>query len=456
MGWVIRLLNFIRYLAEYGWRSIVLTVKEEYYKENVGRDTEALEGLPGDLVVVRTATLEPRRKLRPQAIETAEGEGVCLAGGVSRWQVWLGKALKFIETAVFIPDVQLLWVPIAVVRGWQAVRRYGVEVVFVSAPYFSLIITGCILKWLTGCKLVIDFRDDWADNPYYRSPFFWGRWWIRFLERRAVYMADALLLLTGRSMESFRRRYPEEVWSKYHFIPNGYDPQIEEILAEADATVGTEAHSPGGNGDSLKASELSYARAALWPGEFSLVHSGYLAWERNPEGLIYAVAELVKEDQELAERLRVYFLGNVAPRYQAKVEELGLGRWFVFCGQLPYAENIRRLSRTTVLLLIPSQNAPLSLPGKIFEYLYLGRPILALCGDNATRDFLEELQVGFLVDPHDVPGIKERLRELFALFREGRLASWPKVPGVERFSRKARAKELAQVLEGLVGRRQTG
>ncbi len=432
MGWVIRLLNFIRYLPEADWRPVILTVQEEYYKENVGTDADALKDLPGDLLVVRTPTLEPKSKLQHHILEGNETDKLDTSKysehNLNSFKLWCGKLIKLIEDAVFIPDVKLLWTPFAVWRGWKTIRREQVDIIFVSAPYFSIIVTGCLLKWLTNCKLVIDFRDDWADNPYYRSRFIWGRWWVRFLEKKAVKDADAVLTLTRRSLNSFKRRYPKRLWKKYHFIPNGYDPRIEKIVAEQPLEPVA--------GDPQR--------------EFSIVHSGYLAWERNPEGLIQAVQELKEEHPALTAKLKIRFLGNVAPRYQTLIQQLKLEQWFEFSGQVPYTENIQQLAKASVLLLIPSQNAPMSLPGKLFEYLYLRRPMLVLCGDNATNDLLRELRVGYIAQPDDVAAIKNFLVELFRQFQAEKLSNWPRLPNVERFSRLAGARKLVEILSNLV------
>jgi glycosyltransferase involved in cell wall biosynthesis len=91
------------------------------------------------------------------------------------------------------------------------------------------------------------------------------------------------------------------------------------------------------------------------------------------------------------------------------------------------------------------------LSGKVFEYLAAERPILALVPpDGAAAKLIRDAGAGIVVAPDDVEGITAALRDLHASWREGRLDYTRLSPEWrDRVSRRARVRELAQLLERL-------
>jgi hypothetical protein len=91
------------------------------------------------------------------------------------------------------------------------------------------------------------------------------------------------------------------------------------------------------------------------------------------------------------------------------------------------------------------------LSGKVFEYLAAERPILALVPpDGAAADLIRETGAGVVAPPDDVDAIESALRELHDRFANGGLASTEIPPDTRhRLSRRARAEELAEVLQQL-------
>ena len=59
------------------------------------------------------------------------------------------------------------------------------------------------------------------------------------------------------------------------------------------------------------------------------------------------------------------------------------------------------------------------MPGKLFEYLGAGKPVLALCGEGEVRRVVDELGAGMCAPPDDVDAIEETLRTLWDHFDGG-------------------------------------
>jgi glycosyltransferase involved in cell wall biosynthesis len=91
------------------------------------------------------------------------------------------------------------------------------------------------------------------------------------------------------------------------------------------------------------------------------------------------------------------------------------------------------------------------LSGKVFEYLAAERPILAAVPtDGAAAELIRETETGVVVDPDDVDGIADALRDLHGRWQNGGLEQAPLPEDVRRrVSREARVEELAKLLWSL-------
>ncbi len=79
------------------------------------------------------------------------------------------------------------------------------------------------LKLLTRKPLVLDYRDDWIDTPWFMAKPAISRKIEKILENRVVSLADKVILVTEWSMKAFQKRYPKQPKEKFNLIPNGCD-----------------------------------------------------------------------------------------------------------------------------------------------------------------------------------------------------------------------------------------
>lgn len=85
-----------------------------------------------------------------------------------------------------------------------------------------------------------------------------------------------------------------------------------------------------------------------------------------------------------------------------------------------YDESLAYLVRSHLLVVV-QPDTELQIPGKLFEYVYLGRPVLALTGRGATADTVTRYHLGDVVGPRDVNQIVDVIRHRYREFRSG---SW--------------------------------
>ena len=99
-----------------------------------------------------------------------------------------------------------------------------------------------------------------------------------------------------------------------------------------------------------------------------------------------------------------------------------------------------------VLILTDTKNAKGNIPGKLFEYLATGLPVLAL-GDSQgdSSAILSQAGAGAVLGHGDLKGIQAKLRELYET-----VGTQQTLGSLEAFSRKTGSKQVAELLDKLV------
>jgi glycosyltransferase involved in cell wall biosynthesis len=122
-------------------------------------------------------------------------------------------------------------------------------------------------------------------------------------------------------------------------------------------------------------------------------------------------------------------------------------------GYLSHAKTVA-LMRTADLLFLPMQNLPVGVrativPGKTYEYLASGRPILAAVPDGDARDLLAEAGSAYLCRPDDVEAMQRIVVDQVARWASGTHAPEPDPQVVERYERRRLTAHLASVLDAV-------
>lgn len=326
-------------------------------------------------------------------------------------------------TGVAVPDPYVVtWVPGAIAAARRLLRAQRFDCMVTTSAYESAHLVPLALgrgrpAW------VADFRDGWVYHPWKPPyPTRVQRELDRWLERRVVRTAERVAAVELPVAEDFRRRLGVAA----AHVPNGWDPALE-------AEVQGVAPPP-----------LDTAR-------ISLVHTGKLsgAWGRHPGTLFEALALLQARDATLADRLELVLAGRLDRDEKELIEGLQLGGMVRHVGQLSRAESIALQRRADALLLLTSPNLVWELPGKFFEYLGAGRPILALAAGNEAARMVDATGTGITVPPDDVEAVTAALgtlarRELGAAYRPS---------DTERYIYPAPAVEMEQEIERAIAAR---
>jgi glycosyltransferase involved in cell wall biosynthesis len=412
-----RMVKFAKYLPNFGWQPIILTVENgefPYLDDSLAKD------ISSDVKVYRTASWEPFLFYK-KLTKRASGEALPVGLLADRKKSIAERIASWIRVNLFVPDARVGWKPFATKKALEIIRKEDIDLIFSSSPPHSLQIIAKRLKKRTGLPWVADFRDRWTDIRYYqvleRPRLRITRKVDSILEKKVLTSAN---YVTATS-EGFLRNFNEKIKPKtqsFHFIPNGYDEDDFDDIAEK---------------------ELQ---------EFRILHAGSLIGQQNPQVLWNSLFRLFESDPGIKRSLRVHFIGKSHDSIVRAVHEKGLSDIVEFKDHLPHKNILVEFSKASILLaVIPDipNNRSIVL-GKIYEYIGTGKPILIIGppeGDAAK--IISEIANSAICDYADEEHCAEFIRNVFAEWAESKRVPLTPVQQRLRYSRQNIAKSLAEI-----------
>lgn len=427
----------MRYLPDFGYRARILTTSAFGRTEREGAGggvLRAWEPLACYRWLLNGAVR--RNKSTAAARRSDPGPASGLVRLLRRW--------------VMIPDGQVTWLPAAAAVGLQHLRSDPAQVIYSTSPPASAHLLGMLLKSLTGLPWVADFRDSWVSDPLDPAVFdVPGRRRLeRRMERAVVTAADAVVTATEISAGLLCEFHPE-VARKIRVITNGFDPN-EESASSVGAGERWQRREGERGGGAAPSSD---------PGRLDIVHTGSFSLshpQRGPQPLFAALHSLLREDGSWAGRIRLVLAGRLTVAEIAAASDLCAAGVVDVRGEMGRAACLDLQRRAGALLLLDHrrQGGALSsnVPGKLYEYLAAGRPILALCGEGMVARLVDDLQAGMRAVPDEPEAIRRLLVDAFERFRTGNLSFAVPTERLRRFHRRELARQLADCFDEVVGR----
>lgn len=169
--------------------------------------------------------------------------------------------------------------------------------------------------------------------------------------------------------------------------------------------------------------------------------------------LFQAIRRFKEKYPALVPRLQVHIWGNIDPENQRQVEAMGIQDIVKIEG---YRE--RAASRTLLdacdALFLPLELAkagykPLLIPGKVFEYLQVGKPVLTIGQDSDAVDIMLRSGIGIVHAPTDVEGIADSLHMLIMEKAHLPQKFVPDAAYIAQFDFKQLASKLAELFEAV-------
>ncbi|MGB7404280.1 MAG: glycosyltransferase [Pacificimonas sp.] len=243
----------------------------------------------------------------------------------------------------YLPDPHVTWIDPAVKAGGEMIRTWRPDILFSTGPPHSSHLVAARLSKDAQIPHVAELRDLWSDNLY-GEPQPVIEFAERWLERRALRDADAIVAVTAGTAARLGKRYGKPV---VH-AANGFDPTDFDGLAGPEPLV---------------------------PDKLSIIHAGSTyGGRRSPEPLFAALAQM----GAAADGIVVRFYGEDAHVALRLAETAGVAHLVEAHPPIPRAEVLRIERAADILLLLrfDTEGEKHVVAGKLYEYAGARRPIL--------------------------------------------------------------------------------
>lgn len=413
-GGVQRWLKFAKYLPEFGWEPIVVIPKNAEYPTT---DASLQKDIPNDLKIIEVPIWEPYdlfKKLTGKKSDTTVNSGFLFD---DEKQSFTQKLSLWIRGNLLIPDPRCFWISPVVKELSSKIEEIKPDAIVTTGPPHSLHLIGLKLQRKYNVKWLADFRDPWSTIDYLDKFYLtkWARKRQTKLEHKVLQQADTTLAVS----KNWEKELITLGASKTAVITNGFD--ASDFLDFKPVTSD----------------------------DFIIAHTGFISSFRNPEVLWKAISDTSEENKELKKRLKLQFTGSVDKAVFTTINKhTPLKESIINIGYVPHNEVFDHYASATVLLLLlnNSDNSTGHIPGKLFEYLGTGKPILALGKKGGDVDLiLEETGAGKLFDFKDTEGIKHYLKELY---NKNKVVT-SDLSGISKFERRSLTEQLSKVLNQL-------
>ncbi len=421
-----RVLKLVKYLPQFGWQPVVLTVKNGDYPAL----DESLEAeVPTEVKVSKISIWEPHHLYR-KIMGIKESEPIPIAVLTQQQnKSFKSKIMHWLRGNIFIPDARISWYFSLVREAERIIKTEDIQAVLVSSPPHSLQLAGLKLKKKFSLPLIADFRDPWTDIYYYKDlkRLKLTRMIDAYLEKKVLRRADRVLTVSPALKRLLESKTPI---AKCSVIYNGFD---ETDFKKA-----------------LPREQISYTIGYV--GNFSANQNCPVLWR--------VLKKILELNSAFRESFCLEFTGKIHSDIVRSIKENGLKSFTQFNDYKPHSEAIEDMQKASVLLFVipDTENNEGILSGKLFDYLASGTPLLSVGppeGDAAH--ILSDSEAGAIYGFKDKEGLENRVRQLFSAWQENRLNEFmPERSKIKKYERREMAGQTARLLDALCERSRRG
>lgn len=411
-----RWLKFSKYLPASGWQPVILTVDPEYafYPQ---KDNGLLEEISPGLEVFYAKA--PTMVSYIYKLFTGKRE-IPYGGFVNETNPgMIQKLFRFIRGNFFIPDARVGWNRFALRLAMEIIKSSKIDAVITTSPPHSTQLIGLRLKRKLDINWIADLRDPWTDI-YYAGMMYQmapAKKINRSLELKVLESADRILATCNSTRDLFRSKISKNKQADNILtITNGFD--------EEDFT-GLEK---------------------ITPDRFSITYLGTFANNYNIDVLLRALKDYTTRETK---KVTLCFIGKTDEHIAGYLKK----QQFLSLEIKPYLEHKKALGylarSSALLIVIPSKiKAEEMIPGKLFEYIASGRPIIAIGPkDGDVAEILRITNAGRTFEKEDHKELGAYISELDEKFKNGEFEV--NSFSTEKYSRKNLSKEIASVLDSI-------
>ncbi len=355
-------LKIIKHLYSFGWIPSVLTVDEDTFSQ---KDYTFLNEIPQDVKVIRAKSIEPFNVYK-KLVGKSKNEQLIASETISTINKNFGHRLSvWIRMNLFIPDARIGWYFPAFKAGTDFLKKEKINAIVSVGPPHTTHLIGKKIASKFSIPHIPVFIDPWVDISYYKN-FKRSKITLSIdnrLEKSVLQNSAAAIFVTETMKQDYEKKYPA-IKSKSYVLYWGYS---EEDF------------------------KLPMTSTAKQDEEETILHAGNIFDYQNPKHFW----RTLKKQIDSGRKLKIVFMGTVAPEIKHSIKEAGLNQFAEYKGFLPYREVIKEMLKASYLLVCATE--PRHVPGKLFEYLRSEKPIIAFGdGNEEVKKILTDANAGMM------------------------------------------------------------
>ena len=412
---VLRCLKFSKYLKKQGWEPIVYKPSNAsyyHYDENNYKD------IPESITILEQPIKEPfglfkrlsgRKKDDTSNPVYAREKKTPIIDNLAIW----------IRGNFFIPDARFMWIKPSVKYLKKYLKENPVDALLSDGPPHTNTAIACQLSKELGIPWLADFQDPWTQVDYYK------------------------MMKIGVRADHIHKRMEQDVFmtaGKITIASPTWSKDLESIGAK--------------NVDVIYwgYDEDDFTNLISIPDKkFTIYHAGILGFDRNPEVFFEVLNQLKKEIPAFNEDLEIKLAGNVDFDVLNTANQAGLEENLNLLGFINRKDALQNAMNARLLLLPvnKAENAKGRIPGKLFELLRTGNPILGLGFTGGDVDvIIKNTNSGSFYEYNDYDSIRSFISNHYNKYKNNETIK--NNADVTEYSIENQTKKVANYLEEIV------
>lgn len=377
---VLRILKFVKYLRKFGWEPVVCVPEGADY---IYEDHNNFKDIPENITVLKTKIREPFKAFKLLSGRKKTDTNNPVYGNTAK-KSFIDDFAIWVRGNFFIPDARALWIKPTVKFLSKYIEENKVDAILTDGPPHTNTMIGQKLSEKFGIPWLADFQDPWTQVDYYKLLKIskWADRKHRAMEQKVFKTAAKITIASptwAKDLESIGAKNVDVIYY-------GYD---EDDFAD------------------LRPEKTD---------DFVISHTGILGNDRKPDVLFKVLKDLTNEVPGFKEKLKITFAGPVEQSIRDCIRENGLLDNYRELGNIP-RRNALELNLASKVLLLPinkADNAKGRIPGKLYEYLRAGKPILCYGPeDGDVAEIIERTKAGKTFSYDDYAGVKKFITDVF-------------------------------------------
>jgi glycosyltransferase involved in cell wall biosynthesis len=409
---VLRCLKFVKYLRNFGWEPIVYTVSNPTYPY---LDYSNEKDIPEGITIIKQPIVEPIGIFKKISGRKKNEPLLNIVQSSSKKRSFADTFGIWVRGNFFIPDARALWIKPSVKYLEKYLKDNPVDAILTDGPPHTNTVIGLKLAQKLNIPWLADFQDPWTQVDYYEK------------------------LLIGKRADKKHRKLEQDTFktaNKITIASPTWKKDIESIGAKNVDVVYY-----GFDEDDFRGFEKKSSA------HFKLFHAGLLGNDRNPSVLFESLSELISENPELKQIVRIVLAGETDYEIFETIKQNHLEEVTENLGIINRQEVFKHYSDSSLLLLPinKSKNAKGRIPGKLYEYMRTFTPILAFGPkDGDVKHIIESKSLGQSFEYDEKTLLKEYLRNEINCFVQNGYKTLSS--DISEFSNENQTKKIASYL----------